>query len=76
MVDQATTAPTQTIPPDLERKARNKDWSLDAVEKMLQRFSPFQVQIAMDRMTQEQAEKIMSGERPSEDTPLFTPGQE
>lgn len=65
-----------TIPADLEKKAKAKDWSLDAVEKMLERFSPFQIELAMERMSLEQAEKIFSGERPSADTPLFTPGQE
>jgi hypothetical protein len=71
-----TSDETRTIPADLERKANEKDWPLDDVEKMLQRFSSFQVQIAMDRMTLEQAQQVLSGDRPSGETPLYTEVQE
>lgn len=65
-----------SIPANLEAKARDKGWPLDAVQKMLQRFSPFQIQIAMDRMNLEQAQVILAGEKPSADTPIYTPQQE
>ncbi len=73
MVEQYVSS---SMPPDLEKKARKHEWPLSEVEKMLEHFSPFQIQIAMDRMSLEQAVQILSGEAPSEDTPLYTEDQE
>ena len=53
---------TDTIPDRLAKKAREKEWPLDKLERMLQIFSPFTVQILIDRMTAEQAERLLSGE--------------
>jgi hypothetical protein len=64
------------IPSDLEAKANEKEWPLVDVEKMLQTFSSFQIMIAMDRMSLEQAKSILAGEKPEGDVPLFTEEQE
>ncbi|MCP5031802.1 MAG: ferritin-like domain-containing protein [Actinomycetia bacterium] len=66
----------ETIPPDLEAKAKDKGWPLNDVEKMLVRFSPIQIQIAMDRMSLEQAQRILTGSEPTADTPIYTSRQE
>ena len=66
-----------TVPDRLAKKAREKEWPLDKLERMLRLFSPFTVQILLDRgMTAAQAERLLSGERPDEDAPLYTPEQE
>ncbi len=65
-----------SIPSDLEKKANDKEWPLSDVEKMLETFSSFQIMIAMERMSLEQAKTIMAGEKPDGDTPLFTEDQE
>ena len=65
------------VPDRLAKMAREKEWPLDKLERMLQLFSPFQVQILLDRnMTAEQAERLLAGERPDENAPLYTPAQE
>lgn len=65
------------VPDKLAKMAIKKDWPLDKLERMLQLFSPFQVQVLLDRnMTAVQAERLMAGERPDDDAPLYTPEQE
>ncbi|MDP7577663.1 MAG: hypothetical protein QGH99_11925, partial [Pseudomonadales bacterium] len=66
-----------TVPDKLAKMATENEWPLDKLESMLQLFSPFQVQILLDRkMTAAQAERLLSGERPDENAPLYTPEQE
>ncbi|MDP7358211.1 MAG: hypothetical protein QF828_07270, partial [Pseudomonadales bacterium] len=67
---------TDTITDRLAKKAREKEWPLDKLERMLQIFSPYQVHVLLDRMTAEQAELLLSGQRPDEDAPLYTAEQE
>ncbi len=74
MVEQY--APPSRMPADLEKKARDKGWPLADVDEMLQRFSPIQIQLAMERMSLDQARQIMSGETPDEETPLYIDEQE
>jgi hypothetical protein len=65
------------VPDKLAKLAREKEWPLDKVEQMLEIFSPIQVQILMVRnMTSDQAERLLAGERPDENAPLYTPEQE
>ncbi len=65
------------VPDKLAKLAIEKEWPLDKVERMLQIFSPIQVQILLIRnMSSDQAERLLSGERPDENAPLYTPEQE
>ena len=65
------------VPDKLAKTAKEKDWPLDKLERMLQLFSPFQIQMLLDRdMTSDQAERLLAGERPDENAPLYTPEQE
>jgi hypothetical protein len=59
----------------LVKKARERDWPLRDVDEMLQVFSPFQVEILLDRMKLEQAKRLLGGER-LVGAPLYTPEQE
>jgi hypothetical protein len=61
---------------ELEKKAREKDWPIEEVAEMLERFSSFQIEIAMDRMTLEQAKQIFAGGPAPEEAGLFTDEQE
>lgn len=65
------------VPDKLAGLAREKEWPLDKLERMLSLFSPFQVEILLARnMTVDQAERLLAGERPDENAPLYTPEQE
>ncbi len=60
----------------LAKKAREKEWPVGDLEEMLRVFSPFQVEILLDRMQLAQAKRLLSGEKPDDDAPLYTPEQE
>ena len=66
----------KSIPDRLARKAREKEWPVGDLEEMLEVFSPFQVEILIDRMELAQAKRLLSGEKPDDDAPLYTPEQE
>ncbi len=68
-------AEVRTMSAHLERKAKDKEWPLDDVAEMLDKFSEFQVEIAMDRMSLDQAKQIFTGAPAPADAPLFTDEQ-
>ncbi len=73
---EARFAPSKVALDRLSQKAKEHGWPMGEVEKMLVYFSPFQIEIAMKRMSLPQALQILGAQEPDYEAPLFTPEQE